>query len=136
MIPMSVWDNEMPITERVICEAICRVNNVTTLCCTLADGLQIGDKTIYKGTFMAYSLGGVHLIKKFYPEPLKLYPGRFDIVTENETQWNAPFLGWGTGQHPCTGQFLHCSCPVIYDVGSGMKVVKFEIKMILAPVLS
>ncbi|KIM79953.1 hypothetical protein PILCRDRAFT_822816 [Piloderma croceum F 1598] len=119
-IPMTAWEDEMPIIECVTRETLRTIGNGTALRRNLVDDLQVGGKTIDKGAFMAYNLGDVHMNHKYYPDPHKFDPNRFNTAEENSHQGNVPFLGWGTGRHPC----------------AGIKVAKFEIKIILALFLS
>ncbi|KIM87727.1 hypothetical protein PILCRDRAFT_62967 [Piloderma croceum F 1598] len=119
-IPMSAWEDEMPVTESIIRETLRIVNNGTLLRRNLSDNVHVGDKAIDKGAFVAYNIGDVHLNEVFYPEPLTFDPSRFDANRQEGKQENPPFLGWGTGRHPCPG----------------MKVAKLEIKIIVALVLS
>ena len=137
-IPISTWEDEMPVMESIIRETIRIVINGTALRRSVAGDVQIGDKTIDKGAFMAYNLGDVHLNKMFYPDPLKFDPDRFNVTNGGDTQGNAPFLGWGTGRHPCSGKlFLFFWFPLnSLNFDSGMKVAKLEIKMILVLVLA
>lgn len=98
----------MPVVESIIRETLRLVKNDTALRRNLADNLQVGDKTIRKGTFMAYNMGDVHLNESFYPEPLKFDPDRFNAPREEDKQGNIAFLGWGAGRHACAGQVLCC----------------------------
>jgi len=119
-IPISAWEDEMPVIEGVIRETLRLVNNGAALRRNLGGSIQVGDKTIDNGAFMAYVIGDVHLNEKFYTEPFKFDPDRFSAPREEDKRGYGLFLGWGAGRHPCTG----------------MKVAKLEIKMILALVLS
>jgi sterol 14-demethylase len=110
-IPMSAWEDEMPVIEGVIRESIRIINNGTVLRRNLVDNLQIGDKTIDKGAFMAYNLADVHMNDMIYSEPLRFDPSRFGAHREEDKQGHAVYLGWGTGRHPCSGQF--CYLPVM-----------------------
>jgi sterol 14-demethylase len=71
----------------------------------LENSLRVADKTIEKGAFVAYNLADVHMNERFYPEPHKFDPGRFNLAMEENTQ-GSPFLGWGVGRHPCTGEMF------------------------------
>jgi cytochrome P450 len=106
MIPISAWEDEMPIMEGIIRETLRLVKNDTALRRNLADNLRVGDKTIRKGAFMAYNMGDVHLNESFYSEALKFDPDRFNAPREEDKQGNMVFLGWGAGRHTCAGQVL------------------------------
>jgi sterol 14-demethylase len=102
-IPISAWEDEMPVIESIISEILRLVNNGTLLRRNIADNLQVADKTIEKGAFMAYLMGDVHLNEMFYSEPLKFDPDRFNTPREENKREDTVFLGWGLGRHPCTG---------------------------------
>jgi cytochrome P450 len=103
-IPISAWEDEMPVTESIIRETLRIVGNPTVFRRNLSDDFRICGKTVDKGAFMMYNLGDVHLNERFYSNPLKFDPGRFNVTVEDS---NAPFLAWGTGRHPCTGQLYY-----------------------------
>jgi sterol 14-demethylase len=107
MIPISAWEDEMPVIESIIRETLRLVKNDTALRRNLVDNLQVADKTIDRGAFMAYNMGDVHLNELFYSEPLKFDPGRFTAPREEDKRGNLLFLGWGAGRHPCAGEGLH-----------------------------
>jgi sterol 14-demethylase len=136
MIPISAWEDEMPVVEGIIRETLRLVKNDTALRRNLVDNVHVADKTIDKGAFMAYNFGDVHLNELFYSEPLKFDPDRFSPPREEDKRGNAVFLGWGTGRHPCAGQGLYLYIRLSQNVSSGMKFAKLEIKMILALILS
>jgi cytochrome P450 len=102
-IPISAWEDEMPIIESVIRETLRLIANGTALRRNLADNLQVAGKTIDKGAFMTYTFKDVHLDETFYLEPLKFDPDRFNAPREEDKMGNAVFLAWGTGRHPCLG---------------------------------
>jgi hypothetical protein len=139
-IPMSAWEDEMPITESVIRETLRLVSCLTALRRNIADDLRIGEKGvgIDKGAFLAYNLGDVHMSEKYYPDAHKFDPDRFGFVNGNEPGGNVPFLGWGSGRHTCSGQPLFLSflslvpSNLLRRLVPGIKIAKFEIKMILA----
>jgi len=106
-IPLSAWEDEMPVVESIIRETLRLVKNDTALRRNFADNLQVAGKTIDKGAFMAYNMADVHLNELFYPEPLKFDPDRFTTPREEDKRGNISFLGWGAGRHPCTGRVLY-----------------------------
>ena len=66
----------MPVIEGVIRETLRLVNNGAALRRNLGGSIQVDDKTIDNGAFMAYVIGDVHLNEKFYAEPFKFDPDR------------------------------------------------------------
>jgi sterol 14-demethylase len=48
MIPMSAWEDEMPVIENIICETLRIINNSTFLRRNLADNVYVGDKLSIK----------------------------------------------------------------------------------------
>ncbi|KZP30145.1 cytochrome P450 [Athelia psychrophila] len=116
-VPISAWEDEMPVLERIIRETMRIALNETFLRRNVVDDIELSGKNIPRGAFILYSSADAHLNPEYYPDPLKFDPGRFD---SESCQGSAPFLAWGTGRHPC----------------SGMKVAKFEVKMILVLMLT
>ncbi|KAF7974039.1 hypothetical protein HWV62_13571 [Athelia sp. TMB] len=116
-IPISAWEDEMPVLELVMRETLRISNNGTMLRRNVLEDIEVSGKIVPRGAFMAYQMGDVHLNEEYYPDPLKWDPTRF---TSESVQNESPYIGWGTGRHPCTG----------------MKVAKFEVKMILALMLT
>ena len=79
------------------------------------EDMKIGGKVVKLGDFVAYPMSEVHLNEEYYPEPLKYDPGRW-LRPDPVPKATYPFLGWGAGRHPCLG----------------MKVAKFEMRLIMA----
>lgn len=103
-IPISAWEEDMPVLEDVIRESMRLVLAGTAIRRNLVDSLQVDGKTIDKGVFMAYNVGEVHLNEEIYPEPQKFDPNRYSAPREEDKRGNMVFLGWGAGRHPCAGQ--------------------------------
>jgi len=55
-----------------------------------------------KGSFAVYHLDDLHFNPEYYPEPERWNPGRF-LPEQEGTGAPLPFVGWGTGRHPCVG---------------------------------
>jgi len=119
-IPLSALEENMPVADVIIRETIRLIKNGPAFRYNIADNLQLGDKTVDKGTFVLYRREDVHLNTSCYFDPLTLDPSRFCAPREEDKQGNLLFLGWGAGRHICTG----------------MKTAKLEIKLILALILS
>ena len=114
-IPIFAWEKEDPLLEICTWESQRIAITGVVLQRNLRRGTKISGRAIRQGDFLGYPLADAHLNPKYYPEPYQFDPG----------QWlrpgpipNAvyPFIGWGTGRHPCPG----------------MKVAKLEMKLIMA----
>jgi len=114
-IPVSAWEDELPILDACIRESQRISFTGVALRRNLRGEMKIGEQVVKKGDFLAYSLGDVHLNPEYYPEPSKYDPGRW-LRPDPVPNAAYPFLGWGVGRHPCTG----------------MKAAKLEMKLILA----
>jgi sterol 14-demethylase len=115
-IPIAAWEDEMPVMDLIIRETLRLIQNGTALRRNLVDDLEVGEKHINKGAFMAYNLGDVHLDERIYKEPFKFDPERFCAPREEDKNGELLFLAWGAGRHPC----------------QGMKVAKLEAKVMMA----
>ena len=112
-IPISVWEDGLPILEACTRESQRISITGATLRRNVREEMKIGEQVVKRGDFLAYSLGDVHLNPEYYPDPYKYDPGRWlrpDPVPDSVYT----FLGWGVGRHPCTG----------------MKIAKLELKLI------
>ncbi|KAH9477139.1 Cytochrome P450 monooxygenase [Psilocybe cubensis] len=119
-IPISAWDDELPVLELVIRETLRLAISGTALRRNLIEELTIANGQVKKGDFVAYSLADVHLNPDIYEQPEKFDPSRFEAGREEDKKGTFSFLGWGAGRHPC----------------SGMKIAKLEIKVIMAMMLA
>jgi len=118
-IPVSAWEEELPILE-----AYTRESQRVSLCnialrMNLREEMKIGERVVKRGDILAYSFADVHLNPEYYSEPYKYDPGRW-LRPDPVPSAVYPFLGWGAGRHPC----------------SGMKAAKLEMKLILAMFLT
>ena len=118
-VPVSAWEDELPIFEACIRESQRIAFANVALRRNVREDIQIGGKVVKRGDFLAYSPASVHLNPKYYPEPYKYDPGRW-LRPDPVPDVIYPFLGWGAGRHTCTG----------------MKVAKLEMKLVLAMFLT
>ena len=118
-IPLSVWEDELPILEACNRESHRIAVSGVSLRRNLREDIEIGGRAIKRGDFLAYYSGEVHLNPEYYPEPYKYDPGRW-LRPDPVPNAPFPFLGWGVGRHPC----------------AGMKVAKLEMKLIMATFLT
>ena len=114
-IPISAWEDELPILEACTRESQRIVISGVALRRNLREEIKIGGQGVKQGDFLAYCLGEVHLNPEYYPEPYKHDPGRW-LRPDPIPNATYPFLGWGAGRHPCTG----------------MRVAKLEMKLVSA----
>ena len=114
-VPVSAWEDELPILEACTRESQRIIVTGTTLRRNLRKEMKIGEQVVKQGDFLVYSLADVHLNPEYYPEPYKYDPGRW-LRPDPVPNAIYPSLGWGAGRHPCPG----------------MKVAKLEMKLILA----
>ncbi|PPQ98483.1 hypothetical protein CVT26_013884 [Gymnopilus dilepis] len=119
-IPISAWEDEMPILESVIRESLRLAFNSALLRRNLSEPFTVAGGTIEKGDFLTYSVADVHLNPEIYTRPQEFDPLRFGPGREEDKKHTYAFLGWGAGRHPC----------------AGMKVAKLEIKVIMAVMLA
>ena len=118
-VPVSAWEDELPILEACTRESQRISITGVALRRNLHGEVKIGEQAVKKGDFLAYCLDDVHLNPEYYPEPYKYDPGRW-LRPDPVPNATYTFLGWGAGGHPCTG----------------MKVAKLEMKLILAMFLA
>ena len=114
-VPVSAWEDELPILEACTRESQRIIVTGITLRRNFQKEMKIGEQVLKRGDFLLYSLADVHLNPEYYPEPYKFDPGRW-LRPDPVPDAAYTFLGWGAGRHPC----------------SGMKVAKLEMKLILA----
>ncbi|KDR74009.1 hypothetical protein GALMADRAFT_71675 [Galerina marginata CBS 339.88] len=119
-IPISVWEDEMPVLETVIRETIRLILTGAALRRNVLEELTVAGGLIQKGDFVAYSVADAHLNPEIYTQPNEFDPARFGPGREEDKKGTFSYLGWGAGRHPCTG----------------MKVAKLEIKVIMAVMLA
>ena len=105
-IPISVWEDEMPVLESIIRETMRLAFNGTLLRRNLIDNQPLLDKTLDRGAFMVYNVGDVHLNSNIYSKPEIFDPDRFAAPREEGKDTYGAFLGWGAGRHPCAGELF------------------------------
>jgi len=115
-IPVSAWEEGMPTLELVLRETLRLTMNGTALRRNIFQDLNITNKRLPKGDFLAYSLSDAHLNPDIYDSPHDFDPTRFLPGREENKKQNYGYIAWGAGRHPC----------------AGMKVAKLEIKVVVA----
>ncbi|PPR06515.1 hypothetical protein CVT24_002629 [Panaeolus cyanescens] len=119
-IPVSAWDDEMPVFDSVIRESMRLAFTGAALRRNLSEPLDIAGGKVEVGDFVTYSLADIHLNPEVYTSPETFDPSRFGPGREEDKKGVFNFLGWGAGRHPCTG----------------MKIAKLEMKVIVAYMLA
>ncbi|KAG5652597.1 hypothetical protein H0H81_004428 [Sphagnurus paluster] len=137
-IPISVWEDEMPVLDTVIRETIRLVVNGTVLRRNLVEEIPVSSKIVPKGHFVAYQLSDVHLNPDIYTQPTEFDPTRFGLGREEDKKQTFAYLGWGAGKAPHrfilaarSGLTLRLLAAGRHPC-TGMKVAKLEIKIIVA----
>ncbi|GAM91125.1 hypothetical protein ANO11243_091720 [Dothideomycetidae sp. 11243] len=106
-VPLTAWESDFPIGEACLRETI-RMNSCgTAFRQNLSDQpVQIADgEVIPSGWFATCAMADVHYNPEFYPDPTRWDPSRFlTSATSPHAGNDVPFIGWGTGRHPCSGQ--------------------------------
>jgi len=114
-IPLSAWEDELPIVEACIRETHRIFFTAAAFRRNVREEIKIGGQVVRRGDFLVYCLADVNLNPEYYPEPYKYDPGRW-LRPDPVPNTIYPFLGWGAGRYPCIG----------------MKMAKLEMKSILA----
>jgi len=102
-IPLSVWEEEMPIFDLVLRETL-RLTVDGTLPRRMHNDLDIMGQRFSKGSFVVYQVADVHMDPDIYTNPTQFDPARFGPRREEDKKEDYAFIGWGAGRHPCTGQ--------------------------------
>ncbi|KZP14162.1 cytochrome P450 [Athelia psychrophila] len=108
-IPISAWEDEMPVMESIVRETMRIVLNGTFLRRNVVDDMEVSGKKIPRGAFMTYSITDTHLNPEYYADPHKFDPSRFTGGSEQNRR-----RSWD----------------------GALAVAKLEVKMILALMLT
>ncbi|KAG6906542.1 hypothetical protein DXG01_013250 [Tephrocybe rancida] len=103
-IPVSAWEDELPILDTVIRETL-RIThgNHTFMRRNMGKDVDIDGTIIRRGEFLAYSLSDAHNNPDIYLHPLSFDPARFNEDRIEDQKHPHAHLGWGSGRHPCVG---------------------------------
>lgn len=97
-VPVSIWEDEMPVMELVIRETLRLVLSSTALRRNLDEDLTVSRGVIKPGDFVAYSLADAHRNPEIYHQPDEFDPARFAPGREEDKNSTFAFLGWGAGK--------------------------------------
>jgi len=110
-LTLEQWETEFPVVDVCLKEAM-RVAMPGAVFRKNTSGfdIPIGDtgEVIPAGSFATYIQDEVHMDDKYYPDPTRFDPGRYE---RNEGGKGEPhtFVGWGSGMHPCRKFFFFFS---------------------------
>ncbi|KAF8493360.1 cytochrome P450 [Russula emetica] len=90
-IPLSAWENETPVLDMLIREAIRLSQAYVAFRRNVGPEMYIDGKVIPTGALVAYPAASVHLDPALYPDPWKFDPAR------PQPKGNLTYLGWGGG---------------------------------------
>ena len=139
-IPVSAWEEGMPTLDLALRESLRLTINVTALRRNIFEDLNIMNKRVPKGDFLAYPISDAHLNPDIYDTPHAFDPTRFLPGREEDKKQEYGYVAWGAGKS------IVSSCCLSYSemdglvLGrhpcTGMKIAKLEIKIIVAFFLS
>jgi cytochrome P450 len=90
-IPLSAWENENPVLDMVVREAVRLSQAFVAFRRNVGPGMYIDGKVIPTGALVAYPAADVHLDPALYPDPWKFDPAR------PQPKGNLTYLSWGVG---------------------------------------
>jgi sterol 14-demethylase len=90
-IPLSAWENETPVLDMLVREAIRLSQAFVSFRLNVGPEMYIDGKVIPRGALVAYPGADVHLDPALYPDPWKFDPAR------PQPKGNLTYLGWGGG---------------------------------------
>ena len=70
-LPVSAWEDELPILDACIKESQRIVMSSITIRRNHYEEVKIGEQVARRGDFLLYSMADVHLNPEYYPEPYK-----------------------------------------------------------------
>ena len=93
-IPLSAWENEMPVADALIKETLRIAQPHVAMRRNVGpDPVFIDGKIVPPGAFVIYPFSDVHLNEDLYPDPWRFDPGRPAPKEANEFS----YIGWGGG---------------------------------------
>ena len=109
-IPLEAWENELPSLELVIRETLRISGSITSLRRNVGKDIQVGEATIKRGDFLAYSNADVNLNPDIYTNPMRFDPDRYGPGREEDRRETFGYLSWGAGMYPHDVQHCYLQC--------------------------
>jgi cytochrome P450 len=97
-IPVTAWEDSMPVLEAVQRETLRLVSSGTALRRNIVEDLKVDEHVVERGSFLAYSMADVHLNPDVYQDPLRFDPDRFGEARAEDRKGSMLYLGWGAGE--------------------------------------
>ena len=98
-IPLNAWEDELPSLDLIIRETLRISGSSTFLRRNVAKDIQVGDATIRRGDFVAYSGADVNLNPDIYTNPMAFDPDRYGPGREEDRKEVLGYLSWGAGMY-------------------------------------
>ena len=103
-IPTSAWEDELPSIDSIIRETLRISASGTLFRRNVMKDIQIGEATIKRGDFVAYSIADVSLNPEIYTNPMTFDPDRYGPGREEDRKENLAYLAWGAGMYITTSK--------------------------------
>ena len=101
-IPLDAWEDELPSLDLIIRETLRISRSATVFRRNIEKDMQVGEATIKRGDFLAYTSSDVHLNPDIYTNPMAFDPDRYGPGREEDRKETFSYLGWGAGMCPIT----------------------------------
>ena len=101
-IPINAWEEETPSLETIIRETLRISGSGTLLRRNVEKDIHLGEATIKRGDFVAYSIADANLNPDIYTNPMTFDPDRYGPGREEDQKEALSYLAWGAGMYPTT----------------------------------
>jgi cytochrome P450 len=101
-IPLNAWEEELPSLDAVIRETLRISGSNTFIRRNIAKDFKVGDATIRRGDFLAYSSSEVNHNPDIYTNPMTFDPDRYGPGREEDRKETFGYLSWGAGMYLTT----------------------------------
>jgi cytochrome P450 len=101
-IPLNAWEEELPSLEAVIRETLRISVSITLIRRNIANDFKVGEATIRRGDFLAYSSSDVNHNPDIYTNPMTFDPDRYGPGREEDRKETFGYLSWGAGMYLTT----------------------------------